>query len=65
MRASVIKAYTDKATSEVHFAGEIVELTDARAKELAAGGFVEPQKAAGGATKAKASTKAATNRKGR
>lgn len=40
MKASVIRAYTDRITGEIHLEGNIVELTNARAEELAAGGFV-------------------------
>lgn len=39
-RAVVLVSYTDKHTGEVHWAGEGVELPDARAKELAASGHV-------------------------
>lgn len=35
MKALVTKPYTDKYTGRVCFAGEEVELTEARAKELA------------------------------
>lgn len=66
MKTSVIKAYTDRETSVVHLVGEVVELTDARAKELAANGFVKPHSAPKTATKSKTTTtKAATTRKGR
>lgn len=41
MKCKVIVPYTDRITDEVHFAGESVELTAARAKELSDGGFVE------------------------
>lgn len=41
MLCKVITAYTDRITDEVHFKGEEVELTDARAAELSAGGYVE------------------------
>lgn len=40
MKASVIRAYTDRLTGEIHLEGDIVELTSERAEELAAGGFV-------------------------
>lgn len=40
MLAEVVDAYTDKYTREIHRAGETVELTDERAKELAASGHV-------------------------
>lgn len=40
MRAEVIVSYTDRITGDVHFAGSSVELTEARARELAEGGFV-------------------------
>lgn len=45
MKASVIKAYQDRITHELHLVGDEVELTEARAKELAGGGFVELAKA--------------------
>lgn len=38
--AVVLSSYTDKHTGEVHWAGESVELSDARAKELAESGHV-------------------------
>lgn len=41
MKCKVKKPYTDRITDEVHFAGETVDLTSARATELAEGGFVE------------------------
>lgn len=41
MKCKVTVPYTDRITDEVHFAGETVELTAARAKELSEGGFVE------------------------
>lgn len=41
-KANVIKAYTDKYDGKVHLAGDTVELTDKRLKELSANGFVEP-----------------------
>lgn len=40
MLAEVVDAYTDKYTREIHRTGETVELTDERAKELAASGHV-------------------------
>lgn len=46
MKAKVITAYIDRITNELHKPGEEVELTEARAKELSAGGFVEASKAA-------------------
>lgn len=46
MKAKVITAYIDRITEELHKPGEEVELTEARAKELAEGGFVEVAKAA-------------------
>lgn len=46
MKAKVITAYIDRITNELHKPGEEVELTEARAKELSAGGFVEVAKAA-------------------
>lgn len=36
MKAEVLISYTDKHTGDVHWRGETVELTAARAKELAA-----------------------------
>ena len=47
MKATVIKAFTDKQTGEVRLPGASVELSDARAKELAALGYAvvkEPAK---------------------
>lgn len=41
MKATVIKAYKDRITGELNLRGAEVELTEARAKELAEGGFVE------------------------
>jgi hypothetical protein len=46
MKAKVITAYIDRITNELHKPGEEVELTEARAKELSAGGFVEVAEAA-------------------
>lgn len=50
MKATVIKPYTDKFTDEIHLATETVELTEARARELSALGYVdiaeEPKKPA-------------------
>lgn len=46
MKAKVITAYIDRITNELHRPGEEVELTEMRAKELSAGGFVEVAKAA-------------------
>ncbi len=40
MKATVTTQYIDRETGAFHAAGEEVELTEARAKELAAGGFV-------------------------
>lgn len=40
MKAKVIIQYIDRETNIFHAVGETVELTDARASELAAGGFV-------------------------
>lgn len=46
MKCVVTSAYTDKSDGLVHLAGETVELTEARASELASAGFVEkPAKA--------------------
>ena len=55
MKCEVKVAYTDKNNGEVHLAGESVELTEARANELASAGFVEKPKPAArkGAPKAK------------
>ncbi len=41
MNACVINNYVDRETGELHVAGERVELTAARAAELAAGGYVQ------------------------
>lgn len=46
MKCKVITPYTDRITDEVHMPGEAVELTAARAKELADGGYVEKPPAA-------------------
>lgn len=46
MKCVVTSAYTDKNDGLVHLAGEEVELTEARASELASAGFVEKPKAA-------------------
>jgi hypothetical protein len=46
MKATVTMAYTDRETGAVHLAGEIVELSDARAEELEQGGYVKAEKAA-------------------
>lgn len=45
MKAEVITAYTDRFTYNVHYRGETVELSEERAKELAAGGFVKLEQA--------------------
>lgn len=41
MKAKVIKAYTDRLDAVVRLVGDEVELTESRAAELSAGGFVE------------------------
>lgn len=41
MRARVTKAYTDRIDGSVHYPNTTVELTDERAAELSAKGFVE------------------------
>ena len=41
MKAKVIKAYTDRLDAVVRLVGDEVELTETRAAELSAGGFVE------------------------
>lgn len=46
MKADVTRAYTDRITGKVHFAGEAVELTAERASELKSGGFVDYKEAA-------------------
>ncbi len=46
MKAKVIKAYTDRLDGVVRLPGESVELSEARAAELAAGGYVETVAAA-------------------
>lgn len=51
MKAKVIKAYTDRLDAVVRLAGDEVELTESRAAELSAGGFVEVEDAAGKAAK--------------
>lgn len=40
MLASVVKPYTDRESGAVYLAGESVELTQARAAELAGAGYV-------------------------
>lgn len=42
MRARVTRAYTDRVDGSVHYPNMTVELTDERAAELSARGFVEP-----------------------
>lgn len=46
MKAKVTKAYTDRLDGAVRLPGESVELSEARAAELAAGGYVEVETAA-------------------
>lgn len=46
MNAHVITNYVDRETGELHLEGERVTLTDARAAELSAGGFVRCEQAA-------------------
>lgn len=41
MKADVIKAYTDRHTRGIHLVGDVVDLTDERLAELAAGGYVK------------------------
>lgn len=41
MKATVIRAFTDKQTGEVRLPGLAVELSDDRAKELSVLGYVE------------------------
>ena len=41
MKAQVIRAYTDRETGEIHPSNTEVELSEARARELEAGGFVK------------------------
>ena len=58
MKAEVIKAYKDRITGDLHLRGAIVDVTDARAKELSEGGFVKIKEAAKPTTrKAAAKTK--------
>lgn len=45
MKCVVTSAYTDKNDGVAHLAGEEVELTEARASELASLGFVDKPKA--------------------
>lgn len=45
MNAHVITNYVDRVTGELHLEGERVTLTDARAAELSAGGFVRCEQA--------------------
>lgn len=52
MKANVIKPYIDRETGDLHREGEVVELTAARAAELAEGGFVEPMESPKPAAKA-------------
>lgn len=51
MKAKVLKAYTDRLDAIVRLVGDEVELTEARAAELSAGGFVEVDGAAEQAAK--------------
>ncbi len=51
MKAKVLKAYTDRLDAIVRLVGDEVELTEARAAELSASGFVEVDGAAGQAAK--------------
>lgn len=44
MKCVVTSAYTDKNDGKAHFGGEEVELTEARANELASLGFVQKPK---------------------
>lgn len=46
MDAKVISAFTDRETKKVHLPGETYVGEEARIAELAAGGYVEPKKAA-------------------
>ncbi len=46
MKAKVTKAYTDRLDGAVRLPGESVELSEARAAELVAGGYVEVETAA-------------------
>lgn len=47
MKYKVIKEYSDRITKEYRAVGDVVELTDERAEELKAGGYVEEKKKAG------------------
>lgn len=42
MRASVTRAYTDRFDGSVHYPNTIVELSEARIRELSSKGFVAP-----------------------
>jgi hypothetical protein len=44
MKYKVIKEYADRITKEYRAVGDVVELTDERADELKAGGYVEDVK---------------------
>ena len=46
MDAKVISAFTDRETKMVYLPGETYAGEDARVAELAAGGYVEPEKKA-------------------
>ena len=46
MDAKVISAFTDRETKKVYLPGETYAGEDARVAELAAGGYVEPEKKA-------------------
>lgn len=59
MKCVVTSAYTDKNDGQVHLGGEEVELTEARASELASLGFVEKPKPARKAPAKKAAAKKA------
>ncbi len=58
MKAKVTKAYTDRLDGVVRLPGESVELSEARAAELAAGGYVEVETAAAPPEKAEKVEKA-------
>lgn len=41
MDAKVTKAYTDRIDGSLHLEGDVVELSEARFKELSEGGYVK------------------------
>ena len=50
MKAKVLKSFIDRETKELRKVYDVVELTEARAKELSEGGYVAVEKVASEAT---------------